>query len=208
VIAKLIECRVPETQRAAFDAAQRGWSVLAAERGFVMQIGGWDARSSDVAIILGLWKSVAAYDVFMSGPHDAVAGRQTATYERIDVTVLPLSLEMPGLANDVISALRDAALLRVARCELIPGRSRHFDRVQQLHWASVMEEAGMLGGAMWRSGDVAIVTTGWPSVDVHERYAREVLPEAREEAEVERDVAETRGYGVRTEATWRVVVEE
>ncbi len=204
---KRIRCTVPADAASSFDDAQRRWSALAVEPGFVAQLGGWDRRSPGDAVIVGVWRSAEDYDAFMRGPHDAIADGQRASYTAIDVRCFQTLLDMPGTAPDPRAALDRAAVLRLADCTVHADRTDHFREAQAEVWQPGMHEAGMLGGWFAVASDEPtrfVVATLWPDLDTHERYARERLPGLRERAGVAEDLATIRGGLAPLERAWTV----
>ncbi len=72
MLVKWIECRVRSGNASHFSREQERWRGLRGLDGFVGQAGGWDLLEPDTACILGLWRGQAAYDAFMTGPHDRI----------------------------------------------------------------------------------------------------------------------------------------
>lgn len=147
MLLKWISCTVPD--RDAFAAAQRGWGALSDLPGFLGQAGGWSRHTPGLAQIFGCWRDHAAYQAFMSGPHDRIAAGQAGTYGTIQVRLfdaLPIAGRAPGFAG--------ASLLRL-----------DFVRAQPAPPAS----PGFAGGVLARRapGDY-LVLTAWRSTADHD----------------------------------------
>lgn len=205
---KWVTCSVRDGDRSRFDAAQQRWSRIADQPGLVAQAGGWD-RTAPAACVLACWSGAAAYRDFMEQRHDQAAADtgQAGTYESIEVATGESELEMPGAARTLAEAVSAGVFLRVADCQVHPGRREHFAAVQRETWLPGMSAApGMLGGLFSRLGDHRyLVTTWWSSADLHDRYAREQVPVLRRTAAAGDDLAALRGYGVALEPAWLVL---
>ncbi|MFJ4184069.1 DUF4937 domain-containing protein [Kitasatospora sp. NPDC089509] len=218
--AKWIDCQVRPDARAAFAAGQRRWSAMADQPGLIGQLGGW-SRTGDRALLLALWTDETAYRRFMRERHDEIAtgAAQQGSWEAIRIASGPVALTMPGSAPSVPEvplvpeapslpeALRRAALLRVADCELHPGRTEHFLTVQHELWAPGMAAAGgLLTGAVTRLSPTRhLVTTLWTTPEAHAAYVADALPALLARADVPADVAALTGHAVPLEPGWLVL---
>ena len=78
---------VDASNRAAFDDAQKRWSALVENDGFIVQVGGWVDSFPTKAAIIGLWSNFGAYRQFMETGHDQLAPQQEEIFERVEITV-------------------------------------------------------------------------------------------------------------------------
>jgi len=210
MILKDFRCRVAAQHMDAFSAEQARWGELRSEAGFVGQCGGVDAGDRSMVQIFGMWDGLDSYRRFMSGAHDRIfeAGRQGECYTDSESTVYERVLDMPGVEGDLVGALgHGAAMIRVARCDVLADRVEHFVDVQRTVWREGMREApGMFGGNFWRSVDAEcrfIVTTAWASVDDHERYRSERLDGLL--AQAGDDLVSIEGSAIELRAVWTVL---
>jgi quinol monooxygenase YgiN len=207
-LVKWMTCEVPRSQTRPFSRAQERWAPLADVPGLVCQIGGWDEASPGTACVLAIWRDAEAYDRFMRDRHDALfeATGQAGTYSALQVATGRAMFEMPGAERDAVRALARARVLRVADCEVRPGRVEHFRDVQERVWAPGMASAdGMLGGVVSDLGAGRhLVTTGWRDEASHGRYATDAVPALRELAGAADDLLTIRGHRVGLTAGWTV----
>ena len=214
MLLKWIVCQVAPESLGAFSQAQAQWRRLETVDGFRGQFGGWDTRNTSgsrhVACILGLWRDSDSYRDFMSNVHDPVvdASGQAATYTSATTALFDVQINIDGSQSDLRTAIADSRFLRVADCRLRPGREPHFRQVQADVWNPGMAAAGgLLAGALSQSirdERRFLVTTLWQSEQSHAAYVRDRLPQLRERAAVESDVAELNGHMVVLEPSWRV----
>ncbi|MGV6813687.1 MAG: DUF4937 domain-containing protein [Phycisphaerales bacterium] len=214
MVLKDFRCRVGDQHRDQFSAEQMRWGALRAEPGFVAQCGGHELGDSSLVQIFGVWDDLEAYRAFMGGAHDRIfeAGEQGACYHDGESLVYQRVLDMPGIAQDLASAINfGTALIRIARCDVLPDRVDHFIEMQESVWKPGMSQAaGMLGGSLWRSVDDEhgfIVTTAWASVQDHERYRAERLDGLRAQAQPGDDLVSIGGSAVVLEPAWTAVRE-
>ena len=210
MILKWICCEVADDMRRAFSDAQEAWSGIVSVQGFVAQVGGWDTRNTGRACILGLWKDLSSYQVFMREHHDGVVGpsRQSETYISCTTRILEPEFPLPGSSDDFVDALETASILRAARCVVRPEREGHFVNVQRDHWAPGMCDAGVLGGLFLKhddGGSEYLVVTAWGSPESHDTYLREIFPSLRAASGVEEDVRSLDGSVIGMERRWRVI---
>lgn len=205
---KWITCSVGGSDRGRFDTAQRCWSQIAGQPGLIVQAGGWD-RAGHAACVLACWTGAESYRDFMKRRHDQVAADsgQAGTYQAIEVATGESELTMPGAARTLAAAAAGGAFLRVADCQVRPGRREHFASAQRQTWIPGMAAAdGMLGGLFSRISEQRyLVTTWWSSAGAHDRYAEEDVPGLRRAAGAGDDLASLRGYGVELEPGWLVL---
>ena len=101
-----------------------------------------------------------------------------------------------------------ATHLRWADCRVRPDRISAFVTSQQRVWQPGMAGSGMLGGTFWQANGTPgrfLVLTLWPGEEVHARYQRDLLPELREAAHVDRDLEAISGGFLALEPAWTVV---
>jgi heme-degrading monooxygenase HmoA len=196
----------------AFSAEQLRWAALRNEPGFVAQCGGNIMDTGSQVQIFGLWADIDSYQAFMGSAHDRIfkSGKQGACYTDAESMMYERVLDMPGAAGDLAGALRrEAALIRIARCDVFPERIEHFVEMQRSVWQDGMRDApGMLGGNFWRAVDGEcrfIVTTAWASVEDHERYCTERLDELRAQAKPGDDLVSIEGRQIVLTPAWTVL---
>ncbi len=223
MLAKLIVCRVHPESSAAFSVAQESWADLAPVPGFQGQLGGWHCSAdSDVsspdkvasAVVLGSWQNGAARDAFMANVHDGItdSSHQETTYQSCEVAAFELigvaarSVPPPLVGPDDQSA--HGGILRLADCRLHPQRVAHFVNVQDTIWNPGMAAApGFVRGGYWRhetDPQRFLVSTLWASAAAHDDYARTIMPQLRERADVDQDLLSIAGWRVELEPSWRV----
>jgi hypothetical protein len=205
---KWIVCQVRPNQRRPFHEAQLQWAALSNIDGFRGQIGGW--ADPTTACVLGLWRDQAAYAAFMLNVHDDIFERhgQAHTYVDCRPSVGPQLLSINGRAASIGSALGDAAILRIAMCTLLAGRTSHFLNEQRTVWNPAMAgETSMLGGLVGQSDSDPCafhVATLWQKAQDHDRYARERVPDLRAHSDSGADLQALNGFRVQLEPAWLV----
>lgn len=200
VLLKWIRCTVSD--RDGFDRGQRAWADLRGFAGFLGQRGGWHRSNPSVAHILALWADLASYQAFMSGPHDLIAGRQVRTFTDIDVRLYETRQTIGHTPERVVGQ----QMLRVARCEVHPGRVPHFTDVQASVWNPGMIQAPGFQGGLFAQCELNefLVVTQWETADAHDQYRRERFPGLREHAAATRDVQSIIGHQIALQANWYV----
>jgi heme-degrading monooxygenase HmoA len=207
MIAKWIVCRVSESHRSAFAAAQRLWSGMSGCNGFSGQFGGF---CGEHAHIVGLWSQRELYDQFMSCRHDVIAreNRQHEFYSHIHVSVLGKVMELPGECASLAEAVTSAVFARLAVREVHESNVEHFLAMQRDVWAPAMAKApGMLGGACWSfEGQPSrfLVSSLWRSESEHGAYASGEVPRLRECAAVDQDIAQVQGRHFNLQQSWSI----
>lgn len=210
MLIKLIKLVVISEHRDRFAEGQRKWEGLRQVAGFCGQTGGWRVDDPLQAVVLGIWRDCAAYDHFMADVHDDVfaSSAQDGTYSSSEVTRWARVLDIPGDVQDLPLAVAGGAFLRIARCDLKPGRREHFIEAQQTIWNPGMAGAGgLLAGVFCESEESPnrlLVCTLWRSEADHTRYREGVFHDLRARAEVDLDCASVRGHLARIEPAWRV----
>lgn len=209
MLCKWISAAVPPTSRGKFAAAQRRWSMIRDQPGLIGQLGGWHTtETAATARILSLWTDQDRYRYFMQHRHDAITGhnRQSGTYTSIEAIVGEVLFTMPGDTPDAATALADAAVLRVADCQVVPGRDEHFSDVQRNVWASGMAAAGgmLIGYFAQPDRHRYLVATLWSDPGSHRRYSADV-PFLRAQANLAEDVHKMASHVLLLEPSWRVL---
>ncbi len=213
MIVKLIRCKVSEESKENFSQAQAEWSALADVEGFLGQSGGWDAKDSNLAVIVAWWRDQPTYEQFMRVNHGPIfeKSQQADTYQSCEVDGWEAQFDIPGEVENVQGAIPDGGLIRLAWCKVNPGRVEHFVEVQKKVWNPTMASAGgMLAGVFSRSvqdENQYLVCTLWRTISAHDDYRERHLSKLRDQSEVARDVAHLDGYVVHVEPSWRVVGE-
>ena len=211
---KRIQCNVARSRREAFRTAQGQWSAVSGVEGFLGQTGGWDGASCERAVIIAVWRDAGCYGRFMQSDHDAIVERagQVGTYESIRTDLYEIVSGIEGSAGTAKDAIRMAGCLRLARCNVRPGRQGHFEQVQRRIWNPGMAAAGgMLGGFFCRHRERAaeyLVCTMWRTVKDHRDYRHEIFPRLHGDAEVSLDVKQLVGLEVAVESGWRVLADD
>jgi len=209
MIFKVMTCRAPDRQ--AFDRAQRPWAALGRVNGFIAQFGGWDTAKPDRVLLLALWHDLAAYDAFMRAEHDTIheGSSQARTYENLETTLAePIDTACPDHgAPELTAAIRSAGFIRMASCEVRPGRAEHFLEAQRTVWNPGMLGAGAL--AVWPVRSRAdtsryLVVSLWESAEAHERYRTGVFAELRRRAQPDADLRTLRGWAASLVPEWTV----
>ena len=222
LLGKLITCNVLPEQRRPFSIAQQAWHKTAVSTGFVGQLGGWQQNSSSTvdqatnqSIILATWQNHQSLEHFMTHLHDDIyeQSAQKNTYLNCQIAFLSQLFIMPSEQGLESTASDQPALMRMADCEVLPGRAEHFIDVQKNIWGPAMAQAkGMMGGYFWQFADTQrikqnnrfLVTTFWKNQHCHDLYVKKHLPQLKARAEVDLDIKTIRGGVVDLEPSWRV----
>jgi len=193
----------------AFSAEQLQWAALRDEPGFVAQCGGSVMDTGSQVQIFGLWADMDSYQAFMGSAHDRIfkSGKQGACYTDAESMMYERVLDLPGVESNLADALRrGAAIIRIARCDVLPERVEHFVEMQRSVWQDGMRDApGMLGGNFWRAVDDKhrfIVTTAWASVEDHEQYRAQRLDGLRAQAKPGDDLVSIEGRQIVLTPAW------
>ena len=143
-----------------------------------------------------------AYRAFMDGVHDRIAAAQAGTYDTASVRVFSHRLDIGA----GFQSLGSAALVRLAHCQVRPGRRDHFVGVQAEVWNPGMTAApGMTGGVFAERGDAEfLVLTGWRTAIDHAGYVADRFPALRERAGAADDLAAITGGLVDLVPAWTV----
>jgi heme-degrading monooxygenase HmoA len=201
MLIKWITCGV--TDRKAFDRGQRTWTALRDVPGFLGQGGGWSRRRPNLAHVFGCWDDRASYQAFMTRTHDQVAAAQTGTYDGIGTRVFERLLD---IGEPFRADFTDATLLRLAHCQVKPGRPEHFIMAQAKVWNPGMASAaGMRRGVFARDGESDfLVLSMWRSSTDHERYLNERFASLRRRAAAADDLDGITGDQIDVEQMWSV----
>jgi hypothetical protein len=214
MIAKWIVCDCAANQRESFSLAQTKWRSLQSVPGFLGQLGGWDQQSSK-ACILGFWRDHGAYKQFMACDHDLITdgNKQEQAYQSIQVSMIDVTLEIPGCVADFRSLLKSSAalenaFLRVACCILKEGQEAQFLETQRSIWNLGMNSSGaLLGGVFGRDlkrPKSFYVFSFWVDEQRHADYQREIFPGLKAAAKTERDLAGVLGFSLELRPQWSV----
>jgi Domain of unknown function (DUF4937 len=201
VLIKWITCGA--TDPGAFDRGQRNWARLRGLPGFLGQGGGWSRREPGVAHVFGCWADRSSYESFMAGEHDGIASTQAGTYDMIEARLferlMDIGARFPG-------DFADAALVRLAHCQVKATRQEHFITAQAEVWNPAMALApGMRRGVFGRRGGAEfLVLSLWATVGDHERYVDEDFPGLRARSGAVDDLASITGDLVDLEPLWTV----
>lgn len=198
---KWVRCRAIDV--GSFDRGQRAWSGLSGLPGFLGQCGGWSRREPGVAHVFAWWRSRRRHQEFMAGAHDALAAGQAGTYDSIEVRRWDHRLDV-GAGLPV--GFPAGSVVRLAHCQVKPGRQDHFVRAQADVWNPGMRAApGMRGGAFARRGETEfLVLSLWTSAADHERYRVERFPELRDRSRLSGDLDAITGDLIDLEPGWTV----
>jgi hypothetical protein len=201
VLVKWIRCRVLDRTR--FESGQREWSGLLGEPGFRGQGGGWGRGRPDEAHIFCFWENRSYYDMFMAGPHDAVAAAQNGSYDRADVRLFE---ERQEVKVGFRARFTDADLLRVAHCRVRPAQVEHFMLMQEKVWNPAMAGSpGMLRGIFAEgAGSEFLVLSMWDSATERGKYRDAAVGRLEERAGLDDDVLSVTGDVVDVVQDWTV----
>jgi hypothetical protein len=201
VLVKWFRCRVVD--RARFESGQREWSALLGEPGFRGQGGGWGRERADEAHIFCFWENRSYYDMFMAGPHDALAAAQAGTYERADVRLFE---ERQEIKVGFRAEFSDADLLRAAHCRVRPAQIEHFMLMQEKVWNPAMAGSpGMLRGLFAEgAGSEFLVLSMWDSATERGKYRDAAVDRLEERAGLDDDVLSVTGDVVDIVQGWTV----
>lgn len=207
MLCKWISAVVPAASLTEFDTAQQRWSMIGDQPGLIGQVGGWD--TAGVAHVLAFWRDRPSYRQFMRQRHDEVTrvNQQRDTYTSIAAAIGEVVFSLGGDAGDVPRALGEAVLMRVADCDIVPGREAHFIDMHRRVWAPAMAAAGgMLAGCCTKLEQHRyLVTTFWSDPHAHQRYTKEDVPSLQSRANVEDDLHTMAGHVLPLEPVWRVL---
>lgn len=208
-VLKLILCRVPAPGRDRFAAGQRAWHGLSALGGFRGQTGGWTLEDPNEALILGLWSDDLARATFMNGAHDTLyaASRQAEVIDEIAITTWDLAPDSDAGLPLEAAAGRAGGFLRLADCQLFPGREDHFLAVQREVWNPAMQAAGVLAASLWRGRDDParfLSVSLWRTRESERSWSEHPFFECWHSAGVEDDCETVAGRMARVEDDWRV----
>ncbi len=207
MLAKWIVCRVSQSNRPAFAAAQLKWTGIAGCDGFSGQFGGFCGEHVHV---VGLWSKRELYEQFMQRDHDSItrANRQHELCSDIRVCVLSRVMDLPGEHASLADAVPFGVFARIALCEVHEANVEHFLAIQREVWAPAMANVpGMLGGAFWSFDEHPnrfLVSSLWRSESDHSAYSSGVVPQLRQRTAVEQDLASIQGYHFNLQRPWSV----
>ncbi|MBB2948798.1 hypothetical protein FB565_008584 [Actinoplanes lutulentus] len=198
MLVKWITCWASD--RAAFDQGQQAWAELQGVPGFRGQAGGW---GTGTAQIFGFWSDPDRYRAFMERDHDRIAATQSGTFDQVRARVFDHRLDIGGGFPADLTAV---ALVRLAHCQVRPGRQDHFVRTQIEVWNPGMTAvSGMCGGVVAQSGDTEfLVLSAWRTPANHQHYLDEHFGALRDRAALTTDLAGITGDVITLEPAWTV----
>ncbi len=201
MLVKWIRCRVGD--RTGFERGQREWAGLLGEPGFRGQGGGWGRERPDEAHIFCFWESRVYYDMFMAGPHDAIAASQAATFDRADVRLFEQRQEVKVGFQ---AHFADVDLIRAAHCKVRPAQVEHFMLMQEKVWNPAMAGSpGMLRGVFAEgAGSEFLVLSMWDSATERAKYRDAAVGRLEQRAALDEDVLSVAGEIVDVVQEWTV----
>lgn len=201
MLVKWIRCGVVD--RAGFERGQRKWAGLRGQPGFQGQGGGWSRAQPGVAHVFAFWDNRAAYDAFMDGRHDQLAGAQADSYEDLGVLLFEHRLDV---RVGFEARFDDVDLLRVAHSRVRPDRGEHFTEMQKKVWNPAMAGSpGLLRGVFAEGPESDfLVLSLWISANERGKYRPAAMARLAERTELETDVISVAGDVVDIVQAWSV----
>ena len=209
MIGKYIRCDVDPKSRQAFSSAQESWEKTSESKGFISQLGGWDANGNS-AIILSIWKDEESIKSFMLNKHDAIAQRtpQSKTYNSCSTSYLDKILTIPS-SSDSIFPEKECDFIRIADCQIFPDKTDDFMYLQKTVWNPGMANVnGMLGGYFWSFSsepDRYLVTTFWKTENDHQKYMTDQFPDLKKRSRATNCIVSISGHSFIKEKKWMVL---
>jgi hypothetical protein len=198
---------VDASNRAAFDDAQKRWSALVENDGFIVQVGGWVDSFPTKAAIIGLWSNFGAYRQFMETGHDQLAPQQKEIFERVEITVAGVIMHINQQDPRLLAS--SAECLRVSDVTLQPNSSPIFVARQLEIWNPALRSAdGMLGALICRvdgNHDRFLAASFWRDRAALENFQATVFPVTSKQADMETYMKSLVSYHFTLEPAWRVV---
>jgi heme-degrading monooxygenase HmoA len=198
---------VDASNRAAFDEAQKRWSDLVENDGFIVQVGGWVESFPAKAAIIALWRNFGAYRQFMETGHAELASEQKEIFEHIEITVAGVIMHINQPDPRLLAY--SAECLRVSDVTLQPNSSPIFVARQMEIWNPALRSAdGMLGALVCRvdgNRDRFLAASFWRDRAALENFQATVFPATSKEAETETYMKSLVSYHFALEPAWRVV---
>jgi heme-degrading monooxygenase HmoA len=198
---------VDASNRAAFDEAQKRWSDLVENDGFIVQVGGWVDSFPTKAGIVALWRNFAAYRQFMETHHAELAPQQKETFEHIEITVAGVIMHINQPDPRLLAA--SAECLRVSDVTLQPNSSPIFVARQMEIWNPALRSAdGMLGALICRvdgDHDRFLAASFWRDRAALENFQTTVFPATSKQADMQTYMKSLVSYHFALEPAWRVV---
>ena len=204
-------CKVKLNRQPEFGAAQERWQKISNAEGFIAQTGGWNLNDNLEACIISFWQSQSHLTNFMHRLHDEIFenNQQLETYNSLTVSHFDCQLDMPGEQETLLEAIKWGKVLRIADCNVRPGRIGHFGEAQQKTWVPGMQHAkGMLGGKFSKvsNGDSRyLVSTFWDSLENHNIYQKHQVPGFRKQTDVSKDLVQISGKAISLVDSWKVL---
>jgi hypothetical protein len=198
---------VDASNRAAFDEAQKRWSDLAENDGFIVQVGGWLDTFPAKAGIIGLWRNFGAYRQFMETGHAELALQQKEISERIEVTIAGVIMQINQ--PDPRLLVGSAECLRVTDVTLQPNSSPIFVARQLEIWNPALRCAdGMLAALICRvdgNRDRFLAASFWRDRAALENFQAAIFPATSKQAGTETYTKSLISYHFALEPAWQVV---
>jgi heme-degrading monooxygenase HmoA len=198
---------VDASNRAAFDEAQKRWSDLVENDGFIVQVGGWVDSFPTKAAIVALWHNFAAYRQFMETRHAELAPEHKEIFERIEITVAGVIMHINQSDPRLLAG--SAECLRVSDVTLQANSSPIFVARQMEIWNPALRSAdGMLGALICRvdgNHDRFLAASFWRDRAALENFKATVFPATSKQAEMETYMKSLVSYHFALEPAWRVV---
>ncbi len=208
---KWIECKASTDSKNNFSSAQEAWQHIKKCRGFIGQWGGWDTKHLETACIASLWEDSNSYQQFMGEVHDTVTetNRQETTYSSIDVRFFKGIIPMEGLHKGLRELVQNGGFVRIADCSIHHDKHDHFVDMQKAIWIPEMSRSpGMLGVSFYQGiQDLSnyLVVSFWESLDTHNDYQLNKVPQLRQQAAASKDLKSITGRLIELEASWTVL---
>jgi heme-degrading monooxygenase HmoA len=198
---------VDASNRAAFDEAQKRWSDLVENDGFIVQVGGWVESFPAKAAIIALWRNFGAYRQFIETGHAELASEQKEIFERIEITVAGVIMHINQLDPRLLAG--SAQFLRVSDATLQPNSSPIFVARQLEIWNPALRSAdGMLGALVCRvdgNHDRFLAASFWRDRAALENFQATIFPATSKQADMETYMKSLVIYHFALEPAWRVV---
>ena len=208
---KWIVCNVPVSLKDKFSFAQEKWIRTKSAKGFITQAGGWNLKDNSEAFIISFWESKDALEDFMKNLHHKIVSENTQDkyYSSIIVDHFNSILSMDGESSTLSQAINNAKLLRIADFYVQSNRIDHFEKVQKDIWKPGMKKAnGMLGGSFSISVNNTnkySISTFWDSLENHNNYVIEILPQLHEKADAVNDINRIIGKQILLVDSWKII---
>ncbi len=207
---KWIVCEIKDSFKEEFSIAQKQWIETQNATGFMGQVGGWDLNHYKTACIISFWENENALNLFMKNIHDKIFfnNSQSEYCNTIKVSYFNTVLKMEGKLDSLTETLNNGKILRTADCMVRVENIAHFTTVQKKIWIPGMKKSeGMLGGEFSKSTENAsryFVSTFWDSIQNHEKYVTQELPNYKNESDVNNDIIKIIGRNILLVDSWKI----